>query len=223
LAKRIAESGKFCQDQIMHGEKRVSRIIYIKLIAFGIGVLFSVCKTLRYTNKIDIEHPCILVGFHDEILPILPLLAGSNSVQMVAKSQVGYALAKVLRSWGYKHIIHGSQGRSSRRVFLQLLREIKKGRTVVIAPDGSRGPRHFMKDGAIFLAKQGKVPMYIISPNYKGIRVRFLWDKFLLPYPFAKVTFRYERIDIPEGATKEEREVFRADAERRLEAICNPC
>ena len=207
----------------MKKEKRVSRIILIKLIAFGIGVLFSVRKTLRYTNKLYIEHPCILVGFHDEILPTLDLLTGSNSVQLVAKSQVGYGLAIVLRSWGYKHIIHGSHGSSIKREFIKLLREIKKGRTVFIAPDGTRGPRHVMKGGAIFLAKQGKVPLYIISPNYKGIRVRFLWDKFLLPYPFAKVTFRYERIDIPGDATKEERERLRADAEKRLEAICNPC
>ena len=207
----------------MKEEKRFSRIILRKLITYGIGALFSVRKTLRYTNKIEIEHPCILVGFHDEILPTLDLLAGSNSVQMVARSHVGYGLAEVLRSWGYEHIIHGSHGRSSKRAFINLLREIKNGRTVFIAPDGSRGPRHVMKDGAIFLAKQAKVPLYIISPNYKGIRIRFLWDKFLLPYPFAKVTFRYERFDIPEGATKEEREVIRADAERRLETLCNPC
>lgn len=207
----------------MKQEKRTSRIILRKLIALGIGAVFSVRKTLRYTNKLELEHPSILVGFHDEILPTLDVLAGINSVQMVARSHVGYGLAGVLRSWGYQHIIHGDHGRSSKRVFINLLREIKQGRSVFIAPDGTRGPRHVIKDGAIFLAKQGKVPLYIISPNYKGIRCRFLWDKFLLPYPFARVTFRYERIDIPEDATKEEREVLRADAERRLEAICNPC
>jgi len=208
---------------MMKKEKRASRIILRKLIAFGIGALFSVRKTLRYTNKIDIEHPCILVGFHDEILPTLNALVGSNSVQMVAKSHIGFGLAEVLRSWGYKHIVHGAHGRSGKRTLIRLLREIKTGKTVFIAPDGSRGPRHVMKAGAIYLAKQGKVPLYIISPNYKGIRFRFLWDKFLLPYPFARVTFHYERIDIPADATKEELEVIRVDVERRLEAICNPC
>jgi len=207
----------------MKQEKRVSRIILRKLIALGIGALFSVRKTLRYTNKIDIEHPCILISFHDEILPAIDSLIECNSVQMVAKSHIGFALAEVLRSWGYKHIIHGAPGRSSKRAFIKLLREIKNGRTVFIAPDGTRGPRHVLKIGALFLAKQGKVPLYILSPRYKGIRCRFLWDKFLLPYPFARVTFRYERIDIREGATKEELEVLRADVERRLEAICNPC
>ncbi len=207
----------------MKEEKRASRFILRKLIAFGIGALFSVRKTLRYTNKLDIEHPCIVVGFHDEILPTIDTLKESNSVQMVANSHIGFGLADVLRSWGYTHIIHGSPGKSSKRAFLNLLREIKKGKTAFVAPDGSRGPRHVMKDGAVFLAKQGKVPLYIISPNYKGIRFRFLWDKFLLPYPFAKVTFRYERIEIPADASKEELEVIRADAEKRLEAICNPC
>ncbi|MEJ2199308.1 MAG: DUF374 domain-containing protein, partial [Desulfuromonadales bacterium] len=144
-------------------------------------------------------------------------------VQMVARSHVGYGLAELLRSWGYQHIVHGGHGRSSKRVFINLLQEIKQGRSVFIAPDGTRGPRHVIKDGAIFLAKQGKVPLYIISPNYKGIRFRFLWDKFLLPYPFARVTFHYERIDIPAAATNEELEVIRVNAERRLEAICNPC
>jgi len=204
-------------------EKRKSRVLLRKFIAAGIGLLFSVRKTLRYTNKLDVEHPCIIVGFHDEILPTIDVLKDSDSAQMVANSHIGFGLAIVLRSWGYKNIIHGSPGKSSKRAFISILREIKKGKTAFIAPDGSRGPRHVMKDGAVFLAKQGKVPLYIISPSYKGIRFRFLWDKFLLPLPFSKVTFRYERIDIPADATKEELEVIRADAEKRLEAMCNPC
>jgi len=204
-------------------EKRASRLFLRKIIGYAIGVLFSVRKTLRYTNKIEVEHPCIIAGFHDEILPTISVLAGIDSVQMVAQSHVGYGLANVLRSWGYKQIIHGSPGKSSKRAFINLLREIKKGKTAFVAPDGSRGPRHVMKDGALFLAKQGGVPLYIISPQYKGIRFRFMWDKFLLPLPFTKVTFRYERIDIPPDATKEELEVIRADAEKRLEAMCNPC
>jgi len=207
----------------MKEEKRTSRFLLRKLIAFGIGILFSVRKTLRYTNRLDIEHPCIVVGFHDEILPTIDVLTSSDSVQMVANSHIGFGLADVLRSWGYKNIIHGSPGKSSKRAFINLLREIKNGRTAFIAPDGSRGPRHVMKDGPVFLAKQGGVPMYIISPKYKGIRMRFLWDKFLLPWPFAKVTFRYERIDVPTDVSKEGLEEIRADAERRLRAMCNPC
>ena len=207
----------------MKEETRGSRLILRRIIAIGIGVLFSVRKTLRYTNSIDVEHPCIITGFHDEILPTIAYLAGSNSVQMVASSHIGAGLAEVLRSWGYTSIIHGSPGKSSKRAFINLLREIKKGKTAFIAPDGSRGPRHVMKDGPVFLAKQGKVPIYIISPQYKGIRVRFLWDKFLLPWPFAKVTFRYERIDVPSDVSKEEMEEIRVDAERRLRAMCNPC
>ncbi len=207
----------------MKEETRVSRLILRKVIAYGIGALFAVRRTLRYTNRLDIEHPCIVVGFHDEILPTINYLTDSNSVQMVANSHIGFGLAEVLRSWGYRHIIHGSPGKSSKRAFINLLREIKKGRSAFIAPDGSRGPRHVMKDGPVFLAKQGGVPMYIISPNYRGIRFRFLWDKFLLPLPFARVTFRYERIEIPADVTREELEAIRVDAERRLRAMCNPC
>ncbi|NIQ98323.1 MAG: DUF374 domain-containing protein, partial [Desulfuromonadales bacterium] len=151
----------------MKEETRVSRLILRKVIAYGIGALFAVRRTLRYTNRLDIEHPCIVVGFHDEILPTINYLTDSNSVQMVANSHIGFGLAEVLRSWGYRHIIHGSPGKSSKRAFINLLREIKKGRSAFIAPDGSRGPRHVMKDGPVFLAKQGGVPMYIISPNYR--------------------------------------------------------
>ncbi|PLX98268.1 MAG: hypothetical protein C0623_13170 [Desulfuromonas sp.] len=207
----------------MKEETRTSRLLLRRIIALGIGLLFSVRKTLRYTNKLELEHPCIVVGFHDEILPTIHSLAGSDSVQMVAHSHIGYGLAQVLRSWGYRQIIHGSPGKSSKRAFINLLREIKKGKTAFIAPDGSRGPRHVMKDGPVFLAKQGKVPMYIISPKYRGIRLRFMWDKFLLPLPFSKVTFRYQRIDIPSDSSREELETIRADAERRLEEMCNPC
>ncbi|PLX72711.1 MAG: hypothetical protein C0615_11765 [Desulfuromonas sp.] len=207
----------------MKKETRPSRLLLIELIAIGIGALFSVRKTLRYQNKLEVEHPCIIVGFHDEILPTIDYLKESDSVQMVANSQIGFGLAKVLRSWGYQNIVHGSPGKSSKRAFLALLRQIKQGKTAFIAPDGSRGPRHVIKDGAIFLAKQGKVPIYLISPNYKGIRFRFLWDKFLLPFPFAKVTFRYQRLEVPPEASREEMEELRLEAEKKMQEMCNPC
>lgn len=206
----------------MRQETRFSRLLLRGILSFTIRMLFYIKKTLRYNNSIDVSSPCVIAVFHDEMLPVLDFMKHSNAVILTSKNHVGSSLAKVLSSWGYK-IVYGSSGSRGKTALEELIQEIKKGKIVILTPDGSRGPRHKMKAGAVILAKKTNVPLYLLSPNYKGIRIKFLWDKFLYPLPFATVKFRSVKIEIKSDLNREETNQKINEAENLLKNLTNHC
>ncbi len=185
-------------------EKRFTRKVIRKFIELFFRLIFSFRKTLVFKNEIDIETPCVIVVFHGEMLPVLQKYSNTNSVFLTSTNHVGGTFAKILKGWGYD-IVHDYSRRVKQKKTLEALQEkIKEGKNVILTPDGSRGPRHKIKPGALVLAKRENIPLYLVSPIYKGIRLRFLWDKFLLPYPRANVEFKWTKMRIPQNATREE-------------------
>ena len=80
-----------------------------------------------------------------------------------------------------------------------------------------------MKAGAVILAKKANVPLYLLSPNYKGIRIKLLWDKFLYPLPFATVTFKSVKIEVKSDLNREETNQKINEAENLLKNLTNYC
>ena len=201
-------------------DTRLSRVLLRKIISLLIRILFLIRKTLIYKNDIDFVQPCIVAVFHNEMIPMTNLLKNRGFVALASKNHVGYAAADVVSSLGYQ-IVYGSPSKGGKLALEILLKELKNGNSVVITPDGSRGPRHKMKPGAIVLAQRANVPLYLVSPNYKGIKLKFLWDHFLYPLPFSKVTYRYAKIEISQGLNKTQVEQKIIEAETLLKNLTN--
>jgi lysophospholipid acyltransferase (LPLAT)-like uncharacterized protein len=70
--------------------------------------------------------------------------------------------------------------------------------TIVITPDGPRGPRHRYKRGAFLAARELDLPIFHLHLDYTSRRTLKSWDKFEVPMPFSKVTIRAERIKVNE-------------------------
>ena len=206
----------------MRQETRFSRLLLRGFLSFLIRIFFCIKSTLRYNNSINVSSPCVIAVFHDEMLPVLDFMKHSNSVILASKNHAGSSAAKVLSSWGYK-IVYGSSSSRGKTALKELIKEVKNGKTVLISPDGPRGPRHKIKAGAVLLAKKTNVPLYLISPNYKGIRIKLMWDKFLYPLPFAKVTFKSVKIEINSDLNREETYQKINEAETLLKNLSNHC
>ena len=204
----------------MKQETRFSRLLFRKFLSFIIRTLFLVRYTLSYKNQLHVIKPCVIAVFHDEMLPVIDFMKKTNAVCLASKNHAGSSIANVLNSYGYK-IVYGSPGRRGKKALEELIEEIKRGQIVMITPDGSRGPRHKMKAGAVILAKKTNVPLYLVSPNYNGIRIKFLWDKFLYPLPFSTVTFRYAKMEINSDLNREETNQKTKEAEELLNSMAN--
>ncbi|NKI17921.1 DUF374 domain-containing protein [Spongiibacter sp. KMU-166] len=187
------------------------------LISFMHG-LFALCGTLRFTNKPEIEEPCVIAVFHDELLAICRYYAHSDFATIASQNHFGYSIGKAMEKYGYE-VALGSPSRGGRDAFFQLLRAAREGRTVAFTVDGSRGPRHEMKAGAIMLARKAKMPLYLARTEVKGWRVESTWDKFKIPYPGAKVTFHTERFPLENYSSDIDVEVIMKDAQERMRAL----
>ncbi len=99
--------------------------------------------------------------------------------------------------------LRGSTKKGARQVLLQAFKSIKSGEEVLITPDGPRGPRHSMSDGAIGIALKSRLPIFVM--NYKAEKYWQLksWDKFVIPKPFSKVDFYIQSLSL-EGMDLEE-------------------
>jgi len=99
--------------------------------------------------------------------------------------------------------LRGSSRKGGKQVLLQAFKSIKSGEEVLITPDGPKGPRHFMHDGAIGIALKSKLPIFVM--NYKAKKYWQLksWDKFVIPYLFTQIDFYMQSISL-EGMEIEE-------------------
>lgn len=103
--------------------------------------------------------------------------------------------------------IRGSGRKGAKEVFLKAFRAMKEGTELLITPDGPRGPRHHMYDGAVGLAVKGGKPVCMINftcSNYWQLKS---WDKFVIPKPFSKIDFYIESLSL-EGMDLDEAKVY---------------
>lgn len=166
---------------------------------------FTSRKTYHYLTPIG-EEQHIIACWHSDLLMIpiyrhiRPLRSASA---IISQHKDGEIVAKILSYLSIKSL-RGSTRKGARRVLLEAFRAIKEGEEVQISPDGPKGPRYHVNDGAVALAQKGKLPIMIIG--YKADRYWQMnsWDRFVVPKPFSRIDFyiqtlSVEGLEIPEA------------------------
>lgn len=168
------------------------------------------------------KNPIIIALWHNDLFSLSAYASskkGEKYVIIVSQSKDGELIARILEAHGHS-MARGSSSRGGIRALLTFVREIKKNRKFgSISIDGPRGPRHVIKDGIIFAAQRAGVPIYPArSFPSKKIVFHKSWDRFEVPYPFAKVRIR---VGEPYLVTSEEltAEVLTRETTRLKEAM----
>jgi hypothetical protein len=116
----------------------------------------------------------------------------------------GEIIARIL---SFFHItpLRGSSSKGAKQVLLEAFRTLKKGDDLLVTPDGPRGPRHEVSDGALALALKGKLP--ICTVNFVCDRYWQLdsWDRFVIPKPFSKIDFYIKVLELSNMEMEEAR------------------
>ena len=112
-------------------------------------------------------------------------------------------------------MVYGSPSKGGSEALFDMLAALKEGRSVMLTVDGSRGPRHEMKPGAIVMARKAGVPLYLLRATGKGWRLNS-WDRFLIPFPFSRIEVRSEEFSLRDenGKLKDVRSATAAASER---------
>ena len=183
-------------------------------------IIFVLMKLLWFTYRkryhfIDapIEGQCMAVTWHAELL-ISPqvykkLRKHQNTSAIIAQHYDGELIA---RTFSFLNIVplRGSSRRGAKSVLIAAIKALKAGSSIMITPDGPKGPRYSMHDGAVSLALRSNLPLMVV--NYKPSSYWMLssWDKFIIPKPFSTLEIYHQIIDI-DGMEKDEAKEYLKD------------
>ena len=84
-------------------------------------------------------------------------------------------------------VLRGSSTTSGARVLRDNFMALRQGVSPAITPDGPYGPRFEFKPGAILAAQLSGRPMLPIAFHASRAWRFRTWDRFVLPWPFARV------------------------------------
>jgi lysophospholipid acyltransferase (LPLAT)-like uncharacterized protein len=157
-----------------------------------------------------------LIAYFDYIKPLTPT---PGMAAIVSASKDGAFLAAILECFKVQPV-RGSSSRRGPQAMLELLTWAERGWDLAITPDGPRGPRYVVQQGAMSLAQHTGFPIIPFSFHMKWKICVKSWDRFQIPLPFARCEMTLgQPVRVPSEATDAEREVLRQQLERRLQEL----
>ncbi|MCB4742734.1 MAG: lysophospholipid acyltransferase family protein [Sulfurovum sp.] len=182
---------------------------------FGYGLMrfyWHTCKKRFHIEGEMTQTQHIVICWHGELLmsPQVYRLYHKNqgASGIVSKHFDGEIVARTFQIFGIKPL-RGSSSYGAKQVLLKAFRKLKKKDDLLITPDGPRGPRHIMSNGAIALAHKAKVPVMTINYLPKSYWKLNSWDHFVIPKPFTTIDFYLKIISIDKMEIEEAREYLR--------------
>ena len=193
--------------------KKLSRKL---ALIFVPTIIFMVMKLLWFTYRkkyhfIDepIEGQCMAVTWHSELL-ISPqvyrkLRKKQKTAAIIAQHHDGELIARTLSFLSIMPL-RGSSRRGAKAVLIAAITALKNGYSVMITPDGPKGPRYSMSDGAVALALRSNLPLMVV--NYKADSFWQLksWDKFIIPKPFTTLNIYHQVLTLTDMKKDEAKE-----------------
>jgi lysophospholipid acyltransferase (LPLAT)-like uncharacterized protein len=138
---------------------------------------------------------------------------------LVSASRDGAFLTAILERFGVQPV-RGSSSRRGGQALLELTTWAERGYDLAITPDGPRGPRYVVQDGATTLAQVTGLPLVPVSYHLRWKIQLKSWDRFQIPLPFSRCDVFTGRVTrVPREASDAEREELRRQLETELRAI----
>lgn len=133
----------------------------------------------------------------------------------------GQLVARGARAFGYETVL-GSSRRGGITALRGMSRLLSQGTTVVVTPDGPKGPRMRFKAGAVKAAQMTGAPLVALTGSARPRKLFASWDRFCLPLPFARGIIHFgPPIAVPRDADAAALERCRRAAEDSLNALTN--
>jgi len=176
--------------------KRKLEVLLVPPLAYMIlYFIYLTCKKRYHFDETKVKStPSIFVFWHGELL-MLPFAyrdyrKSKNIDVIVSQHHDGEIATRLLQMLG-GDTIRGSSTRGGLKALKDSFKSLNLGRDIGITPDGPRGPRHSVADGAVVIAQKKNVP--IITMNCKASKAWRLksWDKFSIPKPFCTLDYYY--------------------------------
>jgi len=92
--------------------------------------------------------------------------------------------------------LRGSSRKGAKAALMAAIKALKDGYSVMITPDGPKGPRYSMSDGAVALALRANLPLMVVNYQPTSFWQLSSWDKFVIPKPFTTLHIYHQVITL---------------------------
>ncbi len=168
------------------------------------------------------SQPQIIIFWHEHLFVMSPFLP-SNCSALQSPHADGRVLAGASRLFGLKPV-WGSSNRKAASGLRQLVSEIKQGRSVVITPDGPRGPARKLSMGPVSLAQLTGAPITFVAWSADRLWRAPGWDGMRFPKPFSSGWLVFsEPLYLQRTKERGQLEAQRQMIEERLNALADHC
>jgi len=184
----------------------------------GVGLMWLLYLTSRKRwhfafDDATMQAPFVVLFWHGELLMapfIFRKAAPATRVRvMISDHFDGEIIARMIGAFDLG-TLRGSSRRGAAKALITAIRAIEAGESVGITPDGPKGPRHSVSDGAIALAQKTGVPIVLLNCRPERYWQAASWDRFVIPKPFGTIDFyASEAIDVRGMALEEARAMIR--------------
>ncbi|HFQ62106.1 MAG TPA: DUF374 domain-containing protein [Epsilonproteobacteria bacterium] len=186
--------------------RKVGQVIIPPLIYLLMRIIwYSARKKFHFITPMgDEQHVC--VTWHGELFmspQAYRYIHKKHAASAIISSHFDGALIAGTLAFLNIRPLRGSSRKGAKQVLLQAFKSIKTGEEVLITPDGPKGPRHSMSDGALGIALKSKLPIFIMNFTAQRYWQLNSWDKFVIPKPFSKVDFYIQSVSLDGMALEE--------------------
>lgn len=222
--RRLRKSGIVVPHKLSWSKRLLASLVYgaVRLVAATIRFQWILPPAVR-----EGPGPVIFCVWHNRLALSLVIYRGyarfrqqpPRLAAIVSASKDGAVVARILEHFGVEPV-RGSTSRRGPQALLELTTWAERGYDLAITPDGPRGPRYVVQEGAIALAQVTGLP--VVPASYTaGWKVCIKsWDRFQIPLPFSRVVVKAgEPLRVPRDVSDAEREQFRQAVEKQMRAL----
>lgn len=127
----------------------------------------------------DFTHPALYILWHEYILLPAATRKGADMTLLVSQHRDAFWFSEVVENFGFK-TVRGSSTKGGIKAILQYKKE-HKHTSLVLTPDGPRGPRRVLTPGCIQLAALLNLPLIPVGCGYHAPYRNRSWDRFAIP------------------------------------------
>ncbi len=178
---------------------RTQRIALALVPPLAALLIRALGATLRFRDVCDpnvpvgitIPGPTVFAFWHRSLLVCAHRFRGHHIAILVSRSFDGELIARTVERLGFR-AVRGSSSRGGAAGLRAMAGAYTQGHICAITADGPRGPSQIAKPGAVQLAALTGAPWvgaFYAEPDRAWTLNS--WDRFLIPRPFARVTFTW--------------------------------
>jgi hypothetical protein len=140
--------------------------------------------------------------WHETLLAPAALFADRGIHLLISQHHDGELITRIVRRLGFA-VVRGSTTRGAVCAVRELRRSASSA-NLAITPDGPRGPRQIMQNGAVYLASRTGLAIVPMGLAFDRPWRAASWDRFILPRPFSRTACVFAApIAVPRDADAE--------------------